>query len=609
MRAFENVLDDLRQAYLSPSRPQHPKIALVLLDEETLAALPCRSPVDRGLLARLLRELAARKPLAIGLDILLDRPTAPAADAALREAMSAVSVPVVVAAPPGGIAAGEGDVPALVPDGIRGGDASLIADPVDGIVRHVRLRDPAGRPGFAAALAAAAGAHLPEGASLRLVWHRGPDAETAPFRAFPARAVALLPPEWLAGRIVLVGAVPDDSDRWTTPLSRLPGAPTLSGVEIHARALAQLLDGERVGVPPPSVRFATLLAAAALGLAAAARLSGPAALATVAVVVPPLWLLAGFGAFTAGIGLIPVAPPAIAFLAALGLAVAVWRRQEWAKRRQVERAFEHYLAPAVVRRLAAHPELLERGAERRELTILFTDLEGFTAASERYPPEVVSAFLADYLDGLVEIVFAHGGTVDKIVGDALHVFFGAPEPQSDDARRAVLCALDMRRFAEACRRRFEAGGRVFGRTRIGIDRGPVLVGNFGSRRRFDYTVHGDVVNRTARLEAANKVLGTAILAAEGVVRACPDLVFRPVGRLRLRGREQLLTVFEPLSDIPEWLDDYRRAHAAMAAAAPEARDLFAALARRLPDDPLVHFHLDRLQRGERGDLIDLSSSG
>lgn len=201
-----------------------------------------------------------------------------------------------------------------------------------------------------------------------------------------------------------------------------------------------------------------------------------------------------------------------------------------------------------------------------------------------------------------------GGTVDKIVGDALHVFFGAPEPQSDDARRAVLCALDMQRFAEACRKRFAAGGHRFGRTRIGIHRGPVLVGNFGSRRRFDYTAHGDVVNTTARLEQANKVVGTAILATEDVVRACPELVFRPVGRLRLRGREQLLTVFEPLSDIPDWLDDYRRAHAAMAAAAPQARVLFEALPRRLPDDPLVRFHLDRLLRGERGDVVDLTSS-
>lgn len=608
VRAVENFLADLRQAYLSPPRPQHPKVAVVLVDEATLAGLPCRSPVDRAFLAGLVRQLRERGPLAVGLDVLLDRPTTPAADEALRAALTEPGPPVVVAAP---------SAPPSDPEraaflagmlaAARGADASLLVDPEDGVVRAVRLRDAGGDPGFAAALAEVAGARLPEGRNLRIAWRTGPDPHTPAIRAYPAQALPLLPREWIAGRIVLVGALLDDADRWATPLSRLPGEPRLSGVEIHAHAVAQLLDGESVGEPPPGWRLAMVAAAALLALLLAARLPGPLVLAAVAASGAAAWPVAALLLHAAGAPLLPVVPVVTAFLLSLGLAAAFWRRQEWARRRFVERAFEHYLAPAVVRRIAAEPERLERAAERRELTMLFTDLEGFTTASEALPPERVAEFLAGYFDGLGDIVFAYEGTIDKLVGDALHVLFGAPEPQTDDAARAVRCALDMLRFAEGWRAEWARRGVPFGRTRIGVHRGPVLVGNFGSRRRFDYTAHGDPVNTTSRLEQANKVFGTSVLVSEAVVERCPHLVFRPVVLLRLRGKRETLRVFEPLEAGPDWLPEYVDCYRAMAAGAEEALPALQRLRRRLPDDPVVAFHLSRLADGGRGDLVALDA--
>lgn len=606
VRAFENFLDDLRQAYLSPAQPQHPDIVLVVIDEQTLAPFPCRSPVDRGLLADLLADIARRRPLAIGLDLLLDRAAHPAQDARLRDVLAGLDPPVVLAAPA---------MPPTDPthaaflatmlEAAEPADASLLLDPVDGHVRAVRLRDQKGRLGFAAALARRASVRLPEAPELRISWRRGPGNGAPPFRSYPAHALPLLPDDWLAGRIVLVGAALDDSDRWPTPLSRLPGAPSMSGLEVHAQALAQLLDGQPGPEPSAAGALLPVPLAAASGMTLAALLARPGPLLLLAPAGAAAWLVIGFAGFALGFGLLPVASPFTAFIVALGLTIAAYRRSEWRRRREVEHAFAQYLAPAVVRRIAAHPARLERMAERRELTFLFTDLEGFTSVTEAVAPELVARFLEGYFDGVVEAIFAHEGMVDKLVGDAVHAFFGAPEPQPDDAARAVRCALDILRFTDSYRERWQERGVIFGRTRIGIHRGPALVGNFGSRRRFDYTAHGDAVNTAARLEQANKLFGTRALVSDAIVERCPEGVFRPVALLRLRGKRTPLAVFEPLDGRPEWLTDYLACYAALSSSADDALERLRALRRHLPDDPVVAFHLARLESGRRGELVSM----
>ena len=205
-------------------------------------------------------------------------------------------------------------------------------------------------------------------------------------------------------------------------------------------------------------------------------------------------------------------------------------------------------------------------------------------------------------------MFAHGGTVAKIVGDALHVLFGAPADQPDHAGRAVACALALDEFAQAFRERWRQGGVEMGLTRIGAHAGPAIVGNFGGGRFFDYTAYGDTVNVAARLEAANKQLGTRICVSAALAARAEAFRGRPVGELVLRGRVETLRAFEPLP--AGQADDsatrkYLEAFAKLEAGDPGAMAAFAALVGEYPDDRLTSFHLKRLLNGASGARIDL----
>jgi adenylate cyclase len=196
----------------------------------------------------------------------------------------------------------------------------------------------------------------------------------------------------------------------------------------------------------------------------------------------------------------------------------------------------------------------------------------------------------------------------KIVGDALHVLFGAPAEQPDHAARAVACALELDVRSQTLVKRWEEKGVVLGATRLGLNAGPAIVGNFGGRRYFDYTAYGDAVNTAARLEAANKQLGTRICVGESVAARVPGFTGRPVGDLFLRGRSEPLRAFEPLSSEEfqsETTRAYLKAFGKLEAGDPSALAAFAALLGLRGDDQLVSFHLKRLLNGATGGRIVL----
>jgi adenylate cyclase len=204
---------------------------------------------------------------------------------------------------------------------------------------------------------------------------------------------------------------------------------------------------------------------------------------------------------------------------------------------------------------------------------------------------------------MTETIFAHEGTVAKIIGDAIQVLFNAPGDQPDYATRAVACAHDLDAWAQDFCARQRAVGVNFGTTRIGIHAGPALVGNFGGNRFFDYTAYGDTINIAARLEAANKHLGTRICASASVAKAAEHFQGRPVGDLMLRGRSEPLRAFEPL--LQEKFEAPRTAQYSEAFAKMEAGDVaampaFAALVGIHADDSLAGFHLKRLLNGAKG---------
>jgi adenylate cyclase len=287
------------------------------------------------------------------------------------------------------------------------------------------------------------------------------------------------------------------------------------------------------------------------------------------------------------------------------------QRESRRRQAEAERAYSslsRYFSPNLVAKLAMPGGDVDLRGQRRQVAVVFTDIGGFTALVETLGPDVLSPLLDDYITGMTGVVFAHEGTVAKIVGDAVHVLFGAPGHQPDHAARALMCALELDRFAQDFRKRWKEKGISVGATRIGVHHGPAVVGNFGGGGFFDYTAYGDTINTAARLETANKQLGTRICASADIAERVPNFMGRPIGDLVLRGRSEPLRAFEPLT--PEAHADpatrsYVEAFAKLQARDPGAMPAFAALVGMNPNDHLAGFHLRRLLNGGSGTSITL----
>jgi class 3 adenylate cyclase len=282
-----------------------------------------------------------------------------------------------------------------------------------------------------------------------------------------------------------------------------------------------------------------------------------------------------------------------------------------ARRRQTEAERAHaslsrYFSPQIASQLAVEGNGME--AHWRDVAAIFTDIASFTSLVETVAPEVLGALLNEYVGGMTDVVFAHEGTVAKIIGDAIQILFNAPGDQPDYATRAIACAHDLDAWSEQFRGRWKSKGVNFGATRIGVHAGPALVGNFGGGRFFDYTAYGDTINTTARLETANKFLGTRICASAAVAEAAEGFQGRPVGDLMLRGRSEPLRAYEPLTAerfeglaAKQYSDAFVKLEAEDAAAMPA----FAALVGLHAEDALAGFHLRRLLNGAKGVRMQL----
>jgi len=281
-------------------------------------------------------------------------------------------------------------------------------------------------------------------------------------------------------------------------------------------------------------------------------------------------------------------------------------RERQAAAERAHASLSRYFSPNLAQRLAADSEALDLRGQRRQIATLFTDIAGFTTLVETLEPDVLGPLLNGYLVGMTDVVFAHDGTVAKIIGDAIHVLFSAPTEQPNHAERAVSCALALDSYAQVFRDRWRQNGIALGVTRIGVHAGPAIVGNFGGGRFFDYTAYGDTINVTARLETANKQLGTRICVSANLAKKVQEFRGRPVGDLVLRGKSEALRAFEPLSCEQcesDATDSYVHAFAKLEATDPSTIASFAAHVGKYPDDPLAGFHLKRLLNGATGTRI------
>jgi class 3 adenylate cyclase/CHASE2 domain-containing sensor protein len=629
LRPLENALGDLRIALATPRQPPPDAVVLLTIGEETLSRFSCRSPIDRFFLADLVKLLDHRGARAIGLDLLLDQPTAPAADQALRQALLASTAPVTVAY------AGQEH---LVPQqqsfleaftaGLRRGYIDLPLDGADGVVRRLfpgRI-GPDGRfaPGFAVALA---GGATPPATAVPLRYRGLPpgvplDQPLRAFKRYPAHSAAALPPEWLTGKIVLIGteSLASDADLWKTPFTALLGSQQgrLPGMMIHAHALAQLLEGRSLPLSSLWTVWSLYFVAAALGIGLA-RLNRPAwaTLGLAAVLLGGFWAV-GFGWYHQGGSLLPLGGPSLTLLGVAGGSHAYLSRRARRQKQFIQGAFGRYLHPEWVRQLVERPELLRPQGERRELTVLFSDVAGFTTLAETLPPTELVRVLGRYLEGMTDRIVAHGGSVNKYLGDGIMALFGAPVAQADHAARAVRCALALDAFAEAFRRTAtDTEGRPveFGQTRIGVHTGEATVGNFGSAAKLEYTAIGDVVNAAARLEGLNRFFGTRV-AVGGATRTqalrgpdAGELAFRPMGDVVVKGKSATLPVFAPSCAEGEstgLIQEYAEGYALLEAGDERALERLDALRARYPDDALVAFHWRRARAGERTTRVILT---
>lgn len=371
----------------------------------------------------------------------------------------------------------------------------------------------------------------------------GPDGGAFRYVSASDVLAGTVPPALLKGAIALVGTTaPGLNDIRATPVNA-----EYPGVEVHANLIKSMLDG-RFKARPDYALALELVQILLFGLLLAGAL---------AVLPPAGVMLATLGALAAVIGinlylyaaydLVLGGAVLLLLILALFIANLAWGYFfEVRKGRALVARFGEYVAPELVAEMADDPRRYTMEGENRELTVLFADVRGFTAISEQLAPAALREYINEYLTAMSEdIRDSHGGTLDKYIGDAVMAFWGAPVAFSDHASRAVASALLMQGSAARLNQRFCARGWPALRIGIGINTGPMHVGDMGSRIRRAYTVMGDSVNLAARLEGASKLYGVGIVVGEATRAAAPDFLYRELDRVRVVGKQEAVAIFEP----------------------------------------------------------------
>lgn len=400
--------------------------------------------------------------------------------------------------------------------------------------------------------------------------------------------------------LVLVGVwAPGLQDLRPTPVD-----PKSRGVEVHATALDNILGNNLIKTVP--IGLAVLIATAfisflSLGLLFIERIK---LAAIFGVILFALFVGIGFQAALAGYWLEMFAPLIGMTLTSIG-AFGYKYSLEGQERRFIKTAFKYYVSPSVIEKILADPSRLRLGGDKRELSIFFSDIEGFTSLSEKMEPAALSSLLNKYLTEMTGIILKHGGTVDKYVGDAIVAFWNAPIDVADHADRAVAAARECQKRLLELAPSWEAIFGVQLRARIGINTGVVSVGNFGSEERFNYTVIGDAANLASRLEGANKKFGTYVMiSGETFKKLSSKEGIRRLGRIKVVGKDEPIQVYEVGSRLSKTeIDQFSSGLSAfergdMDDAAQKLRDLSA--------DPVARLYLERILKQDRSTVWNLT---
>ncbi|HCF59895.1 MAG TPA: adenylate/guanylate cyclase domain-containing protein, partial [Myxococcales bacterium] len=407
-----------------------------------------------------------------------------------------------------------------------------------------------------------------------------------------------LPAGALEDKIVLLGMTHLGQDRVRTPFSS-----AVPGVEIQATLVDNLLRGDplrRTGWWTDGLLC--LLVGLLVSLSFWPRLvASPPLQALAALFVVGAYLSTSGWLFAARDLWAPWLGPGLAFALAGAVCLTQSYLGEGRQRRRLRKAFAHYLGDEVIGELLENPRMLAPGGERRELSVLFSDIRDFTTYSERLSPEQIVAFLNTYLTPMTRAVLGTQGYLDKYIGDAIMAVFGAPVPRAEHAPQALDCALRMHRELDTLRPEAARLG-IDLRIGVGVNTGEVIVGNMGAEERFDYTVAGDSVNLASRLEGLTKVYGVFCLVGERTRRAAgARFCFREVDLVQVKGKSQPVAIYELLGGGEHPVASYgqldlfeRGVERWRAGAFAEAHAAFLAFLEANPGDPVSRLYLERL---------------
>jgi len=526
---FLAVTDVRLQDRLLESRPASDDIVIVAIDDKSIQAFGVW-PWPRSLHAQMIDALSAAGAKVIGYDVTFSEASDPTEDQALADAIARSDRRIILSR--------EGDLLPLPifydSERVFPADTGIVTDS-DGVVRRTETCNDGGEcQTFGGAIAT----RIRIG-TLRIPYVGPPGSFTTV--SFSDVLDGSVPRSTFADKYVLIGATaPDLHDTHLTPTS---GGTEMSGVEIHANEVQAILEGRSLATLPPLVRAIALLAlAAALVVLSIFLRLRYLVFATAGLLVAHVLSALAF----ASIGmLVPMAAPLLLIVALGGVDIIARYAREKLQRRFIHQAFAHYLSPKVIDQLVRGEHKLELGGVKKELSILFSDIRGFTTLSEQTPPEQLVPFLNEYLTAMTDIVLESDGVLDKYIGDAVMAFWGAPVDQPDHAVRAATVALRMKRRLEELHGEWKRAGKPIINIGIGINTGEVIVGNMGSRQRFDYTVIGDAVNLAARLESQTKEQGVTIIVSETTRAKLGDaFVVRALGDVTVKGKHQPVNIYE-----------------------------------------------------------------
>jgi adenylate cyclase len=538
---------------------QDPRVVMITYTDDTLINTQVRSPLDRRILADALKNLDKLGAKAIAIDIIVDQPTPN--DDYLVDAFRSMKTPTYLAFTS---AATNGRfIEQRQEEFLRDFQAKIRTSTVkpmsieldtdrDRVVRAWPVQPKTLPPLLARAITGAQDNFDSYTRSIRFrlpLYDDRPVFAKLPIDLLANPDTAALMADQVKGRYVLIGGDLLDLDQFETPMKVITGDTTI-GLEVHAHMLSQLLDAVQYGRIPRWGLWITALLVIVAGTLTALSDSRAWKVALMLLGQAVFFVTLPFYLQWQGTDtrFLPAFGWSIGWLLAYSAVGAAARAVGSQQRRFAQSALGKYLPRDIASEIMRDPDRLALHGEKREIFVVFTDLEGFTKLSHAIPPETVASLLNRYLDTLSDVVLQYGGTIDKFVGDAVVAFWGAPISRPDDGERAARAAWAMYEAGEAFRKDVPEGVPPIGRTRVGLHWGEAIVGNFGGEGRIQYTALGDSMNTAARLESANKPLNTKVLASKAAVERSNLDWWRPLGRITLRGRATPVEIFEPVPE-------------------------------------------------------------